>query len=87
MPTSWDDPANPLDDREYPDPDPCDDDSNETVVCPHCGADVYEEADQCPACRSFLIPDTRVWSDKSLWWIALGLLGIIAVVLALGLGL
>ena len=35
----------------------------------------------------YLICDTRVWSGKSLWWIALGLLGIIAAILALVLGL
>lgn len=86
MPAHWDDPSDPLDDWEYPDPDQ-DDDNSETVTCPQCGADVYEEADQCPACGTFLIPDTRVWSGRSFWWIALGLLGILAVVAALVLGL
>ena len=82
----WDDSADDLDDSEYPDAGELEDDSSETVVCPDCGADVYEDAPQCPACGEFLIPDTSVWSGKSLWWIALGLLGTIAVIAALAFG-
>jgi hypothetical protein len=32
------------------------------------------------------VHDTRVWSGKSTWWIALGILGVIAVILALAFG-
>ena len=81
----WNESPDDLDDREYPDVDDTDDDE-QTVVCPECGADVYEDADQCPACGMFLIHDTRVWSGRSTWWIVLGLLGIIAVILALAFG-
>lgn len=83
----WDEASDSLDDREYPDEDDLDDGSTGTVVCPHCRADVYEDADQCPECGEYLLSDTRVWSSKSLWWIALGLLGIVAAILALVLGL
>jgi hypothetical protein len=81
--TSWDEP----DDREYPDSDDLDDETTDTVVCRHCGADVYEDADQCPACGMYLVADTGVWSGRSFGWIALGLLGVLAAILALILGL
>ena len=83
----WDESPDSLDDREYPDADPRDDDDAETVVCPECGTDVYEDADQCPECGMFMIRDTHIWRGKSLWWIALGLLGIIAVIVAMAFGL
>lgn len=40
-----------------------DDEDAETVPCPHCGADVYEGAEQCPRCGKYLsaedAPPTR----------------------------
>lgn len=83
----WDESSDSFDDREYPDEADLDDGSADTIVCPHCGADVYEDADQCPECGMFLLADTRVWSSRSLWWIVLGLLGVVAAILALVLGL
>jgi hypothetical protein len=88
MPTAYqDDSSDDFDDGDYPDEDDVDDDLTDTVVCQHCGADVYEDAAQCPACGMYLTRDTRVWSGRSTWWVALGLLGVIAVILALSLGL
>ena len=84
---NWDDSAEELDDREYPDVGDWDDDTSETVVCPECGAEVFEDADQCPACGMFIIEDTQFWSGKSNFWIALGILGIMAVAVALIFGL
>jgi hypothetical protein len=69
-----------IDDDDLPD-----DESVELLPCPECGADVYEDAEQCPVCGAFIIDDTNLWTGRSTWWIVLGLLGIIAVVLALGL--
>lgn len=79
---SWDE----LDERDDTD-DPADDEVTDTVVCRHCGADVYEEADQCPVCGMYLLADTSPWSNKPAAWIALGLLGILATILALLFGL
>ena len=62
-----------------------DDESAELLPCPECGADVYEDAEQCPICGTYLIDDSNVWTGRSTWWIVLGLLGIIAVILALAL--
>ncbi len=79
---SWDE----LDERDDMD-EPADDEFTDTVVCRHCGADVYEDADQCPVCGTYLLADTSPWSHKSVAWIALGLLGILATILALLFGL
>ena len=59
------------------------DELTETVPCSQCGAEIYEDAVRCPACGTYITHDTSVWSGRSGWWIVLGLLGILAVILAL----
>ncbi len=50
----------PLEDWEYPEPDENEDEDDfETQACPSCGADVYEDAEQCPACGDYVIFLTR----------------------------
>lgn len=63
-----------------------DDDPLDLLPCPHCGAEIYEEAPQCPACGNYVVHQSNVWMGRSLWWIVLGLLGIVAVILALSVG-
>jgi hypothetical protein len=70
-------------DDEYPEEDDSDDDLTETVSCPECGAEIYEDASQCPVCGSYVTSNSNVWSGRSLWWILLGLLGLIVTTLAL----
>jgi hypothetical protein len=53
------------------------------VPCPACGAEIYEDAEQCPKCGQYIVPDTRAWSGKPLWWMLLGLVGIAAVIYTL----
>ncbi len=78
--------SNPLDDDvddgEFPDAE-FDEGPTETVPCSQCGAEVYEDAVQCPACGTYVTADTNVWSGRPVWWIVLGLLGVVAAVLAL----
>ena len=76
MADDWDD---DFDGEEF------DEEDDETLVvsCPKCGADVYEDAEQCPVCGDYIVYETRVWSGKPLWWILLGLIGIVAVVVIL----
>lgn len=71
----WDEPDDSWDEPEEPD-----DDLTETVACPACGAEVYEDAVRCPECGEYITHDTRAWSGRPAWWIILGLLGILAVI-------
>lgn len=59
------------------------DDAAETIPCPSCGADIYEEAEQCPKCGDYVVHGTSPWNDKPVWWMLLGLAGAVAVILAL----
>jgi DNA-directed RNA polymerase subunit RPC12/RpoP len=70
-----------LDDEEYPDEQ--DDEGTETVSCPECGAEVYEDAVRCPICGHYVTHDTSVWSGRPGWWVLLGLIGILAVIVML----
>jgi hypothetical protein len=81
MPIEFDD-ERPLEDWEYPDSDESnDDDGTATVTCAACGSDIYEDAPQCPVCGEYVTSiGGTVWGGRSGWWIALGLLGIIAVI-------
>ncbi len=86
MPTddSWsDDAEDDFCDEEYPDEDAADDDETATLTCPHCGAEVYEDAEYCPVCDSYITPGENVFSKKPIWWILLGLAGIVATLVAL----
>jgi hypothetical protein len=60
-----------------------DDESVDTFPCGNCGADVYEESEQCPHCGEWLTRNTSPLVGQPLWWQLIGLLGIIAVILAL----
>lgn len=70
-------------DSDFNDSDP-DLDETPTVRCANCNAEVYEEADSCPACGEFLIDGGGgSWRSKPAWYVALGLLGVVAVLLTL----
>ena len=72
-----------LRDDEYPDEYESDDDATATAVCPNCGAEIYEDAEYCPVCESYVTPDAGASSRRPLWWLLLGLAGIVATVAAL----
>ena len=57
-----------------------DDESSDVLPCPECGAEVYEDAQWCPACGQFIVHRTSPWIGRPWWWVALGLAGIAAVV-------
>ena len=77
---SWDDEWS---DDDY-DVDSFDDDESETVECPNCGADIYEDVDRCPVCGDFVVHSSAyVWQNRPTWWVVLGLIGILAVIVAL----
>lgn len=64
------------------DPDDSDDET-ETVSCPKCGIDVYEDAPQCPLCGEYLTPNHSVWSGRPVWFTLLAVTGIVAVIVTL----
>ena len=58
-----------------------DDDNAETLPCPECGQAIYEEAEQCPHCGQYVtFSATHAFDNKPWWWIALGLLGVLALI-------
>jgi hypothetical protein len=71
--------ADDLDDSEYPDEPEEDDDSAETIPCPHCREPVYEEAQRCPHCGSYLSREDALWRRP--WWLVVGVVACLAVVL------
>jgi hypothetical protein len=72
------------DDDDYDDDEFDEDDPDAWYECPLCGADVYEEADVCPACGDYIKPKLVSRSDaRPMWYVFLGLAGILAVVLVL----
>ena len=56
------------------------DDASDTLPCPNCGQDVYEDAPQCPSCGHYVTHDTRPLSGRPAWWVVLGLIGAAALV-------
>jgi formylmethanofuran dehydrogenase subunit E len=74
--SEWDDDP---DEEELPE----DDDSTDVVTCSSCGGEVYEDAVQCPLCGEYIIHGSHSISGKPLWFVLLGLAGIIAVILIL----
>jgi hypothetical protein len=79
----FDDPDDEFrDDDDCPEEDDADD-LSETIPCPECGAEVYEDAVRCPRCGTYITADTHPWSGRPVWWILLGLVGVVAVIWAL----
>ena len=76
-------PSDELDEGESPDEDDFDDDSTLTMPCSQCGAEIYEDAVRCPVCGGYVTSNTSIWSGRPTWWILMGLVGILALVLAL----
>lgn len=77
-----------LHDNEYPAEDDWDDDEDSyTVPCPQCEKLIYEDVECCPACGEYITHSNNVWNGRPSWWIILALLGILAVTVALGIGI
>ena len=73
----------PLEDWEYPDPEEADEEDLETLPCPACGEQIYEEASRCPYCGEYAIHGTSVFSGRPVWYVLLALLGVVAVIVVL----
>ena len=73
-------------DNEYhnEDDDYDEDDSSELRPCPECGADIYEDSELCPVCGNYItFGSSGPFSNRPVWWVFLGLAGIIALIAAL----
>jgi hypothetical protein len=79
----FDESGNELTGDEYPEDDGLDDDETATAPCPHCGASIYEDAVQCPVCGNYVTTGSTLWAGRPAWWIILGVLGLVATILAL----
>jgi uncharacterized paraquat-inducible protein A len=51
---------------------PDEQESDETVPCPHCGAMIYEQAEQCPECSEYITEEEDI-PRKRPWWVVVGL--------------
>ena len=59
-----------ISDREDPDPPDQDDDDlddDETVPCPYCGKPMYEGAELCPHCKSYISAEDAPPRRVALW--------------------
>lgn len=73
------DPLNEDDDEFDADELDVDDDADVTT-CPECGVDIYDDLPICPRCGIAITTDTSPWAGRPIWWIVLGLLGILATI-------
>ncbi|OUT68062.1 MAG: hypothetical protein CBB70_07295 [Planctomycetaceae bacterium TMED10] len=75
--------ADDLGDNEYPDEadsaDELGDDSTQTIICPACEGEIYEDAPQCPVCGHYITAHDQ--SRKSWWWLAVVILLLISLLL------
>lgn len=60
-------------DVEPDDPDLLDD---EQAPCPHCGAEIYADAVQCPVCQTYVSWDTGPFAGRSPRWVLLCKVGV-----------
>ena len=73
--------ADDLQEWEYPDEPDLDEDhfgDTDVIRCPHCRGDVYEDAEQCPACGEYLSPAAHRTLPPIWLCVAIALLIIIA---------
>jgi len=78
----WDDLESDLEVEEEIEPE-----TTPTISCRHCGREIYEDSFQCWYCGQYVEADTNPWSGKPVWWIFIAFAGIVALILALLLGL
>jgi hypothetical protein len=57
-------------------------DSDQTVECPACGREIYDDAERCPHCGEYLTEPDRLGRGKPLWIIVTAVVVLAAVVLA-----
>jgi hypothetical protein len=64
-----------IDDADYPDPA---DDDEDTVPCPSCGAEIFDDAPQCPICGEYVTHATTMTLHPIWRWTAIAILAVVA---------
>jgi zinc-ribbon domain len=72
-----------VDDDSYEDDYDDDDSSGDFLPCSHCGAEIYEDSVSCPQCGEYITRNSHPLADRPWWWLALGVLGIVALLASL----
>lgn len=68
------------------DADLFDEETVDTTRCPHCGEEIYAEADRCPRCGTWLSEAERLSSRPTSWaWWLLAAVGVAAFLLVYAL--
>ena len=71
-----------MDDFDEPDEDLDDSDDDEpTAPCPYCRREIHEDAQRCPYCEQYLSTEDAPAGRKP-WWIVLGVVVCLLMVLA-----
>jgi hypothetical protein len=66
----------------YPDDDSWDgpdDDGPDTIECPYCHEEIYEDAVRCPRCGNYRSEEDAP-PGRQPWWIVGGVLAVFAIV-------
>ena len=45
---------------------------DDTVPCPHCGREIYDEAERCPYCESYISEEDTAQPARKPWWLLVG---------------
>lgn len=53
------------------------------IPCESCGRLMYDDADVCPYCGQFQIGEVPSGPGRPKWFVALGILGVIATILSM----
>ncbi len=86
----WDSDEDDLEDYEDPDladqdPEDLDPEDEEegahVTLCYYCGQPIYEDADVCPHCGSFQLPQDAPHHRPPLWWLIIVILCVLGVLL------
>jgi len=92
--SDWDDDSDDFEEDSEEDFED-EDDSSETIPCPQCGAEIYEDAEACPHCGDYMHHGYRPGYGAAWWtfggaieewapfWIFLAVAGVLGVIFSL----
>jgi hypothetical protein len=44
-------------------------DDEDTIPCPHCGKQIYDESERCPYCETYISEEDDAQPTRKPWWI------------------